>query len=173
MKITTLIDLYRHMEWADATVWRALLDNQVCRSDPKLKDYLYHLHLVQWAFLRVWRGRPADAYPKFDELPPLMDWARAYYGEVFGHLETFSDEGILEPAPIPWAKMVEKRIGRAPDVASLAETILQVALHSTYHRGQVNARLRQLGAEPPLVDFIAWVWLGRPPAEWPEQDEAR
>ena len=42
--------------------------------------------------------------------------------------------------------------------------MLQVALHSMYHRGQINARLRDFGGNPPLVDFIAWVWLGRPAA---------
>ena len=39
-----------------------------------------------------------------------------------------------------------------------AETAPHVAMHTTHHRGQVNARLRELGAEPPLVDYIAWLW---------------
>jgi uncharacterized damage-inducible protein DinB len=34
-------------------------------------------------------------------------------------------------------------------------------------RAQVNTRLRELGATPPLVDFIAWAWFGKPAAEWP------
>ena len=44
--------------------------------------------------------------------------------------------------------------------------MLQIPLHSLYHRGQVNARLREVGGEPPTVDYIAWMWLGRPAAEW-------
>jgi uncharacterized damage-inducible protein DinB len=44
--------------------------------------------------------------------------------------------------------------------------MIQVATHSTYHRGQVNARLREVGGEPPLVDYIAWIWFGRPAPEW-------
>ena len=44
--------------------------------------------------------------------------------------------------------------------------MIQVTIHSTHHRGQFNARLRQVGGEPPLVDYIAWVCFGRPPAEW-------
>ena len=44
---------------------------------------------------------------------------------------------------------------------------MQVALHSTYHRGQINARIRELGGEPPLTDFIAWVWAGKPQPSWP------
>lgn len=37
---------------------------------------------------------------------------------------------------------------------------------ATYHRGQVNTWLRELGLEPPLVDFIAWVWFGKPAPDW-------
>jgi len=48
----------------------------------------------------------------------------------------------------------------------LAKTAFQVTGHSTCHRGQVNTRLRELGAYPPLVDYIAWLWLGRPAADW-------
>ena len=50
---------------------------------------------------------------------------------------------------------------------TVGETTLQVPMHTVYHRGQVNARVRALGGEPPLVDYIAWLWLGRPAPEWP------
>jgi hypothetical protein len=42
-----LNDLYRHMEWADAKVWTAVLASADGRTDPKLRGYLYHLHMVQ------------------------------------------------------------------------------------------------------------------------------
>jgi len=44
-------------------------------------------------------------------------------------------------------------------------------MHSTHHRGQVNARLRELGGEPPLADFIVWLWWGRPAASWTMLDD--
>ena len=28
-------------------------------------------------------------------------------------------------------------------------------------------RADELGTTPPLVDYIAWIWFGRPAAEWP------
>ena len=67
---------------------------------------------------------------------------------------------------MPWAKQIEAQLGRPPAISTLADTCFQVASHSTYHRGQVNARLRELGAEPPLVDYIAWIWFGRPTPSW-------
>jgi uncharacterized damage-inducible protein DinB len=50
---------------------------------------------------------------------------------------------------------------------TIGQTATQLALHSSHHRGQINTRLRDAGAEPPLVDFIAWVWWGQPAAAWP------
>jgi uncharacterized damage-inducible protein DinB len=61
---------------------------------------------------------------------------------------------------------LEKIIGKKPVNPTVAETMLQVAMHTTYHRGQLNKRLRELGGEPPLIDFIVWIWLGKPKAEW-------
>lgn len=67
---------------------------------------------------------------------------------------------------MPWVPAYEQQLGRTFASPTLAETAFQVTSHSTYHRGQVNTRMRELGGEPPLVDFIAWVWFGKPAAEW-------
>jgi uncharacterized damage-inducible protein DinB len=168
MNVNTLTDLYRHMEWADAAVWTSVLANESGPEDAKIRAYLYHLHMVQRAFLRTWRGEARETpYPTFNDAQSLMLWGRAYYGEAFAHLRTLSDEMVSEPMPVPWASMVERRLGRAPETTTIGETVLQVALHSLYHRGQINTRLRDVGVAPPLVDYIAWVWLGRPEPDWP------
>jgi len=168
MNIRALSDLYRHMEWADAAVWAAVLASEGGRVDGKLMEYLHHLHVVQRAFLRAWRGEPSETpYPTFDDAPSLMRWSQTYYGEAFAHLGTLSDEKMSEPMPVPWASMVERALGHAPGMTNVGETLLQVALHTLYHRGQINARLREVGGEPPPVDYIAWVWLGRPKPGWP------
>jgi uncharacterized damage-inducible protein DinB len=168
MNTGDLTDLYRHMEWADAKVWASVLASESAVADEKLRLYLYHLHGVQRAFLRVWRGETTEGpYPTFDDAPSLMQWARTYYGEAMAHLAALGDEKATEPMAMPWASMVEKQLGRAPELTTVVETALQVVLHSMYHRGQVNARLRELGGQPPLVDYIAWIWLGRPSPDWP------
>jgi uncharacterized damage-inducible protein DinB len=51
-------------------------------------------------------------------------------------------------------------------VATVGETAFQVVSHSTHHRAQANTRLRAVGGDPPLVDYIAWIWFGRPAAPW-------
>ena len=167
MNLNTLNDLYQHMEWADAAVWNAVLESKTGQTDMKLREYFFHLHMVQRAFLRVWRGEPRETpYPVFDDAQSLMVWGCSYYAEAFAHLRTLSDDQISQALPVPWASMVGQRLGRTPQTTTIGETALQVALHSTYHRGQINAHLREVGGEPPLVDYIAWVWLGRPAADW-------
>jgi uncharacterized damage-inducible protein DinB len=39
-------------------------------------------------------------------------------------------------------------------------------LHTQHHRGQVCTRLREVGGEPPTVDFIVWLWENRPDPTW-------
>ena len=169
MDLETLKILYRHMEWADASVWRAVLACDSARGDEKLRALFYHLHLVQHAFLRAWRGEPRDTpYPTFDELSSVMCWGREYYSQIIPHFATLSEKDISLPMHLPWTEIVERELGRPPAALNIGETMLQVPLHSQYHRGQINARLREVGGEPPRVDYIVWMWLAQPAPAWPE-----
>jgi len=143
------------MEWADATVWAAV-GKLANRNDEKLVDRLRHYHATQHAFLKIWRGEPVD----FKDVPPdVEEWARDYYGKLATFVGTL-DEGSLDSVlSIPWAS---RYAGPTAAPTTLGDSILQVTSHSAYHRGQVNTRIRELGAKPPLVDYIAWLWLGRP-----------
>jgi uncharacterized damage-inducible protein DinB len=78
-------------------------------------------------------------------------------------LNEFDKDKLIQ---IPWSVFMERRIGKKVVPATLEETMLQVASHSTYHRAQINIRLREIGGEPPMTDFIAWVWLGKPKVDW-------
>ena len=168
LNLGILTDLYKHMEWADADVWTAVLRSKDGPTDQKLRDYLYHLHLVQYAFLKAWRGETAvPTSPTFDDAASLMAWARAYHGQGLSHLESLGEQGISKPMMQPWTDMIEQQIGKRPAETTLGETALQVALHSQYHRGQANARLRAVEGAPPMVDYIVWLWLGKPPPSWP------
>jgi len=161
-----LDDLFRHMAWADAVVWRAVLSHD---HDDRTYKLLLHIHQVQHAFLSVWRGVETPPWRDFSavlDLPSLAKWAREYHERVPEHLAGVSEEQLDATMEVTWRRWVEKAIGRAPAPTTLAETMMQVSQHSTYHRGQVNARLRERGVDAPLTDFIAWVWMGKPNPEW-------
>ena len=168
VSLETLRDLMHHMEWADALVWRALLVHPAAFQDARLRELLLHLHGVQRAFLAIWTARPFDPQLAADAWEPLpaQSAVRSYYAELHAAIDSF-DETILDrPVVMPGLEPYEEKLGRRFEAPTLAETMLQVATHSTYHRGQVNARLREIGGEPPLVDYIAWIWFARPTAEW-------
>jgi uncharacterized damage-inducible protein DinB len=160
-------ELLRHMEWADALIWKTVLSLDAAREDRRLLALLYHLHTVQWVYLQVWREQPPHV-PDPAELPDLgaiFAWARPYYAEAASFAGATDRTNLSQAVTLPWAAEVAKRYGSAAP-ATLAETLLQIVMHSTYHRGQVAARVRELGGEPPLTDFIAWVWKGRPSPPW-------
>jgi uncharacterized damage-inducible protein DinB len=160
--------LFRHMEWADALVWRTVLGCEAASSDKAVRDRLHHVHLVQRAFLHVWKGVSFEVGEgEALDLAALARWARTYHEAVAPHVGALDPASLDRVVVLPWAERLTARVGRAPAPVTEGEMLLQVAAHSTYHRGQVNARLRELGAEPPLCDFIAWVWYDKPPADWP------
>lgn len=163
-----LRQLFRHMEWADAAMWRAILATAPASGDAELRERLLHLHGNQQAFLASWRHREFDreAAQKLD-LTALARGNRAYHVDAAAYLASLREEDLDAPHPVPWAERVSKAWGRAVAVTSLRETLLQAAAHAHYHRGQVNTRLRQLGGTPARVDVIAWAWMAKPEVEWP------
>jgi uncharacterized damage-inducible protein DinB len=131
---------------------------------------------VQRVFLAMWTGKPLESVissPAPVDLVAEEPAVRAYYQELHPAVAAFDDATLERPIVTPGLKRYEEQMNRRFDAPTLAETVLQVASHSTYHRGQVNARLRETGGEPPLVDYIAWIWFGRPAPEWPAVSSPR
>jgi uncharacterized damage-inducible protein DinB len=160
--------LFDHMQWADATVWRAVAECAAAADDKLLHGRLYHIHATQHAFLQAWRGEEViftgpDDYPGLDA---VRDLGRAFYAVAPAYVASLSPDAVDRELVLPWSAYFAKRAGFTPHPSTLGETLLQLPSHSTYHRGQVNTRLRELGGAPPLVDFIAWVWAGKPAESW-------
>ena len=168
MDLEGLRELFQHMQWADAVVWAAALPQPAAADDLALRGKLFHTHMVQQAFLSVWQAAPLTSPPPDPPaLATTLESARGYYTELTSFLSALGEEELGRPVVLPWAAGFARSLGREPAAPTMAETMLQVAMHSTYHRGQVNARLRELGIGPPLTDYIAWLWFGRPAPEWP------
>ena len=171
MDIGELRALLGHAEWADALVWRTVA--ALGREDDDLRAALHHLHMVQWAYLHVWRAQSVKPRElgTFPTLLAIRGWAREYYRELPSYLAGVAETAVGAPVRFPWADRLVQRFGKAR-TATWAESVLQVAMHSVHHRGQVARRLRELGSEPPLLDFIAWIWTDRPPADWGDEEAA-
>lgn len=162
-----ILDLYKHMHWADATMWQSVLGTTKVVNDSRLRHLLHHIHLVQHAFLRIWLHEPLQ-FPEesaFDGLSAVARWGFEYHQQVQSYLNSISKADMEKIVEIPWAKQFADK---KPGATTQAQTMSHLAMHTAHHRGQVMARLRDLDGEPPLVDFIAWCWLEKPDAEWPK-----
>lgn len=167
--LESLRDLYRHMEWADSVVWTSVMQSEEVRgADAALLAKLRHLHRTQQFFLKVWRGEEVSRDQHETTLGEELTMARAWHRDVWSWLDTIEEPSLAGKLSMPWADRMAQRAGAAgAHPTRLGETLYQVPAHSTYHRGQVNLLLRQAGVDPPNVDYIAWVWLGRPEPRWP------
>ena len=158
-----LRDLYGHQHWADAEHWRAVDAHPPAAADPAIRTRLHHMHLVQRAFRWMVGDRQAPfPWSKPEDFPTLADLqsaTREYHDEMSRFLAALPAQRFDERIEIPWFK-------DPPLSLTVAEALTQCAMHSQWHRGQNAARLRELGAEPPMVDLIVWYWKGRPAAVW-------
>jgi uncharacterized damage-inducible protein DinB len=164
-----LIDLYRHQAWADAEHWRAIAASDAARIDKAVRDRLHHIHFVQHAFLwvakrggREFRMTTPEDFPALED---LIGYGRAYHDEIVPLVERLSTEALAAQAEIPWFKNPSL-------VLTIEEALTQAAMHSHYHRGQNATRLREVGGEPPLTDYIVWIWKGRPAPAWAPQNSS-
>jgi uncharacterized damage-inducible protein DinB len=153
-------DLFRHMNWADSLIWPSVLHNQVVAGDPKIRERLHHIHLCQDAWLKMWQAQPVDAHAgELLDINGIATWARTYHQNVTEFFEGMQESQLEDRIAVP---------GVQPESAypRLWETFLQITSHTTYHRGQVTAQIRDLGGNAPQTDFITWVMKGRPRASW-------
>jgi uncharacterized damage-inducible protein DinB len=162
-----VLELFTHMEWADAATWSAVNATGPALGDRTVMERLHHIHVVQHIYLRMWLGSPEPGreVTDFADLAEVQRWARAYYAALATYMGDIDPETLSSPVAFPWAGELVEWFGEARP-ATVQETMIQVVMHTAHHRGQLCTRIRELGGEPPLVDFVAWLWMGRPEPAW-------
>ncbi len=161
-----LRQLSAHMEWADAKVWSAILAAEAARDDPRLRDKLRHLHETQQQYLGMWTGRPPRSAEDDVSLAAVYEWAQTFYPPARTFLDATGAEAMAEAVSGVFAERMQHYLGPPQGTVTLADTVIQVVTHTAHHRGQVMTRLREIGGEPPLVDYVIWLWSGTPAAAW-------
>jgi uncharacterized damage-inducible protein DinB len=158
--IAFLRDLMAHAEWANAVFFNAW-SKSPARDHEEMRRRLDHLVGVQQGFLSVFRGEtpggPGDGPPStFEELQTRAVTCHAGLRDFAAALEPAA---MARTVRIPW-------FPDPPCVITMAEAMVQVAMHSQHHRGQCMTRLKDLGGEPRNVDWIIWLWKKKPQARW-------
>jgi uncharacterized damage-inducible protein DinB len=148
---------YRFNRWAMERTFDAcaavdpeLLDRDTGSSFPSIAETLRHIHQSEWVWLRRWHGTSPLELPEGWETLPLPGIRREW--------EAVDDEraDFLEG-------LAESDLDRKLDYSSFAgeprrhrlwQLLRHVVNHTSYHRGQVVAMLRQAGAEGVATDMV-------------------
>jgi uncharacterized damage-inducible protein DinB len=140
--------LFEHMRWADERVLR------LYESDPRLHfsaalRVLAHVAGAERVWLLRIRGESSASQPVWPEID-LPEIARllAENAAGYGELVAATDDAALE------REVAYTNTKGASFRTRLGDILLHVALHGSYHRGQLASAARAAGAEPVLTDYI-------------------
>ena len=149
-----LLNLARHQAWADAAHWKALRENPTLGQDAEIRKRLNHILQAMKMLTTLARGGAPDfARPQeietIEELETAMGTAQA---DLIAAVESVDPDRVISLPRGP----------KGPFEAPAGVVLLQAITHGQHHRGQNSARMRQLGATPPMTDFIMWYAMGQP-----------
>jgi uncharacterized damage-inducible protein DinB len=140
-----------HDSWANAATLAAL------RQGPApVKAVRWMAHII--GAERTWLARLREEPPTMPVWPEL--WLDACATE-------------LSALTAAWVQQLEQLDGDALDegvgyrnskgefwTSTMREILTHVALHASYHRGQIAAAIREAGGPPPYTDYIHAVRMG-------------
>jgi uncharacterized damage-inducible protein DinB len=120
-----------------------------------------HIVGVQDGFLTVLRGETPGAPPSgpTTTFGALKERAQTSHAGLHDFAASLDPEGLSRSVRIPW-------FPDPPCVITVAEALVQVAMHTQHHRGQCMTRLKDFGGEPKNVDWIIWLWKQKPRGRW-------
>jgi uncharacterized damage-inducible protein DinB len=152
--------LYAYNRWADHRVLEACrkLTPEQYAAEPlpgwsSVRSSIVHIAIVTEFWLRAVAGEAVEMVPTEADLPTvddaerLLDRAHQIYTDVV-------------PALTPEQLATPRTFRGRSWVAVLPPWVVlrHLVNHSTYHRGQVAAKLKRLGVEPPGTDLFLWAF---------------
>ena len=154
-----VVALFAYDRWANTKVLDACrkLTAEQYVAEPvsgwsSVRSTISHIALATELNLRTLASDPADRIPTEADLATVDDVAqlleRAY--RRFEELRP-----TLTPERLNTVLTLRRR-GRTATLPPWA-MLRHIVNHSTYHRGQVAAKLKRFGIEPPTTDFFFWV----------------
>ncbi len=164
MTIDEARELLEYGSWANAQVYETAkeltqeqLEAAVAGSFPSIQGTLAHIIWVEWLWLRRWQGESPTSLPDWVRKPNL--------GELGVQLGIVESERASHLAALIDADLDRDVAYRGTDGRAfslpLGQQVRHVVNHSTYHRGQLAAQLRQMGRTPPNTDYARYLREGR------------
>jgi uncharacterized damage-inducible protein DinB len=155
--LNTLIDFHY---WARDRVLdaaEALGPEQYTRdlgsSFKSVRDTLVHFYSAEWAWYQRWHGTSPTAMLPFEDYPDVRTLREAWMDherKMRAFVAALDEHGMN--------RVIEfKTLAGQPFASPIWQMVQHIVNHGSYHRGQVQTMLRQLGAKPSKsVDLIAY-----------------
>jgi uncharacterized damage-inducible protein DinB len=158
-RVQTYRGLLAYTIWADRTVLESLaglppedLVRETGSSFGSLLATMAHILGSEQVWLARFVGAPLECFPSEDDYADLPALAAGFL-DYWPQLEVFL--ASLSEAQLDSSLAWTSRAGESHE-APFRHALLHFANHSTYHRGQVVAQMRQLGHPAPSTDLIYW-----------------
>lgn len=147
MTYATLTHLFQHMAWADTEIISALE-----KSNENTEDSVKLLaHII--AAEHIWLSRILSR-----NLGDFTPWKKLSLQECKDLADT-NRQGYLSLAAqttdLQLNNLITYKTTKGDEYHSrLGDILMHVALHGSYHRGQIASLLRSCQLPPPATDFI-------------------
>jgi uncharacterized damage-inducible protein DinB len=154
-----VVALFAYDRWANTKVLDACrkltAEQYVAEPVPgwsSVRSTIYHIALATEFNLRTLAGDPEDRIPTEADLATVGD-AAGLLERAYRRFEELRP--TLTPERLNTA-LTLRAVGRTFTLPRWA-LLRHIVNHSTYHRGQVAAKLKRFGIEQPITDFFFWV----------------
>jgi len=154
-----LASLYAYTRWADERIMEAVrrLSPEQYAQEPvpgwtSVRSSLLHMGWAMQLWSRRLAGEDMGTMPTESDHPTIDDAERLLREgyDAFNRLIAATTPEQL--ASIWEARDPRGQLRRIPYWSAYRH----VGNHQTYHRGQVASKLKRLGVDPPITDFVFW-----------------
>jgi uncharacterized damage-inducible protein DinB len=146
------IKLYKFNDWANTKILELVLSN--ADFPQKALKYFEHILIAE----KTWMVRI-----KGEEIPSNDFW----YDISRNDLQSLLNENTANyldlinnpPAGGYETKITYKNSKGIEYSTSVEDILIQISMHGSYHRGQINAVVRNAGLKPVPIDYITYTRL--------------
>jgi uncharacterized damage-inducible protein DinB len=155
------LEMYNYHVWANRTLFKRLIElsDEVYHKEiqsvfPSISKVVSHMYIVDQLWFHIVSGKNMPEALKIEketgegkgieEMDRLFRDLSKKSKEFLEQQENFDEVRILT---IPWEGKRE---------TSLAEMIMHIVTHATYHRGNITSMLRQMGHASVTTDLTRY-----------------
>lgn len=143
-----LRSLMAHLRWADERVRESL--ERASDAPPRAVELYAHVVAAEHVWLSRLRGEPprVAVWPAVT-LSDCASLARETADGLAEYVAGLTDENAA-------STVTYRNTAGAEFTSAVGDILLHVAMHGSYHRGQIALLLRDAGQEPAPTDLIAF-----------------